>query len=358
MAESQVPFPYLPAQLRAIRASISEPRFATYLAKGGNHEEYAMALYLYNARVAKAFLYPLNVAEVTLRNAVDDILVARFGASWHQDATFRDQTLTGNGLATLDKAIQRAGANAPRDQIVATLTFDFWSNLFRPEYGALWRTTVNIAFPNLQHGQSRQEIQNLVKPINVFRNRVAHHEPVLDLNVTDIHAKIVRLIELRCTETASWMKHHSTLSTVVRTRPRRDGTNANTLAAKLDPAFVPVKPETGLGELAELLDEKHQAIICLDDKGRPTAAFTVVDAIRFISERAKGLGGMIDLKDHTVSDLLKIANLVDRWTQMDDATPLALAVKELQKPRIQILVGIDVASGKATGAILRAHRRY
>ncbi|MCM2435970.1 CBS domain-containing protein [Agrobacterium rosae] len=358
MAESQVPFPYLPAQLQAIRASISEPRFATYLAKGGNHEEYAMALYLYNARVAKAFLYPLNVAEVTLRNAVDGILVARFGASWHQDATFRDQTLTGNGLATLDKAIQRAGAGAARDQIVATLTFDFWSNLFRPEYGGLWRTTVNIAFPHLQHGESRQEIQNLVKPINVFRNRVAHHEPVLDLNVTDIHAKIVRLIELRCAETATWMKHHSTLSTVVRTRPRRDGTNANTLAAKLDPGFVPVKPETDLGELAELLDEKHQAIICLDDDGRPIAALTVVDAIRFITECAKRLGGMIDLNDHTVSDLVKVANLADRWTQMDDATPLALAVKELQKPRIQILVGIEAASGKATGAILRAHRRY
>lgn len=358
MAESQVPFPYLPAQLQAIRASISEPRFATYLAKGGNHEEYAMALYLYNARVAKAFLFPLNVAEVTLRNAVDGILVGRFGASWHQDASFRNQTLTADGLATLDKAMQRAGANAPRDQVVATLTFDFWSNLFRSEYGALWRTSVNIAFPHLKHGETRQEIQKLVRPINVFRNRVAHHEPVLDLNVTDIHAKIVRLIELRCTETASWMKHHSTLSTVVRTRPRRDGTNANTLAAKLDPGFVPVKPETGLGELAELLDEKHPVIICLDDKGRPIAALTVVDAIRFISESAKGLGGMIDLKEHTVSDLLKTANLADRWTQMDDATPLALAVKELQKPRIQILVGIEAASGKATGAILRAHRRY
>ncbi len=358
MAESQVPFPYLPAQLQAIRASISEPRFASYLTKGGNHEEYAMALYLYNARVAKAFLYPLNVAEVTLRNAIDGILVGRFGTNWHQAAAFRNQTLTVNGLATLDKAIQRAGANAARDQIVATLTFDFWSNLFRPEYGALWRTNVNIAFPNLKHGETRHEIQNLVKPINVFRNRVAHHEPVLDLNVTDIHAKIVRLIELRCADTAAWMKHHSTLSSIVRSRPRRDGTNANTLAAKLDPAFVPVKPETGLNELAELLDDKRQAIVCLDDEGRPTAALTVVDAIRFISECSKELGGMIDLKDHTISDLIKAANAADRWTQIDDATPLALAVKELQKPRIQILVGIEAVSGKATGALLRAHRRY
>lgn len=358
MAESQVPFPYLPAQLQAIRASISEPRFATYLTKGGNHEEYAMALYLYNARVAKAFLYPLNVAEVTLRNAVNGILIGKFGPAWHQDAVFRNQILTADGLATLDKAIQRAGANAPLDQIVATLTFDFWSNLFRSDYGALWRTTVNIAFPNLKHGETRQEIQNLVRPINVFRNRVAHHEPVLDLNVTDIYAKIARLIELRCTETATWMKHHSTFSSVVRSRPRKDGTSANTLATKLDPSFVAVKTDTCLSELVELIDERHQAIVCLDDNGRPTAAFTSIEAIRYISGSARAVGGMVDLMDHTVSDLISAADLAERWMQLDEVTPLALAVKELQKPRIQILVGIEAASGKATGAILRAHRRY
>lgn len=317
-----------------------------------------MSLYLYNARVAKAFLYPLNVAEVTLRNAVDGILVGTYGQNWHQDPNFRNQTLMPDGLSTLDKAIQRAGQNAPRDQIVATLTFDFWSNLFRPDYGALWRTTANIAFPHLKHGESRQDVQNLVRPINAFRNRVAHHEPILDMNVTDIHAKIVRLIELRCTETAAWMKHHSTLSAVVRSRPRRDGSTANTLAGKLDASFVSATPETVLTDLLEHVDEKHQAIICLDEAGRPSAAFTPVDAMRFITSRAKEVGGLIDLHDHKVSDLIADAGIAERWVQLSDASPIALAVKELQKPRIQVLVGVDATSGKATGAILRAHRRY
>lgn len=80
--------------------------------------------------------------------------------------------------------------------------FRLLSNLFRSEYGDFWRTTVNIAFPNLVHGESRQDIQNLVKPINAFRDRVAHHETVLDMNVTDISAKTVRLLALRCVETA------------------------------------------------------------------------------------------------------------------------------------------------------------
>ncbi|UVF22793.1 Abi family protein (plasmid) [Microvirga terrae] len=358
MAESQVPYPYQPAQLQAIRASISEPRFATYLEKAGNHEEYALALYLYNARVAKAFLYPLSVVEVTLRNAVDEILVRKFGTSWHREDAFRNQTLTPEGLATLDKAIQRAGQNSGRDQVVATLTFDFWSNLFRSEYGNLWRTTVNIAFPNLVHGESRQDIQNLVKPINAFRNRVAHHEPVLDMNVTDIYAKTVRLVTLRCTQTAEWMKYHTTLNAVIRTRPKRDGGVAVPLASKLDSGFVEVKHDTTLMEIVGNVDAKRPAIVCTDDIGAPVAAFTVLDVTHYLSMKSKELDGLIALNEHRVSHMLDGLDLAGRWIRMDGEIALAIAIKELQKPRVQVLVGVDATTGKTMGTIVRAHRRY
>jgi hypothetical protein len=122
--------------------------------------------------------------------------------------------------------------------------------------------------------------------------------------------------------------------------------------------FVPVTPETALQDFIGDVDEKHQPIICLDNDGRPTAAFTVLDAIRYISERANELEGMIALGEHTVAHLLDAIDIPPRWAQMVETSPFGLAVKELQKPRIQILVGTDPATGKATGAILRAHRRY
>lgn len=50
--------------------------------------------------------------------------------------------------------------------------------------------------------------------------------------------------------------------------------------------------------------------------------------------------------------------VADRRIKMDEKAPIALAVKELQKPRIQIVVEIDYSTEKATGVILRAHRRY
>lgn len=76
MAESQVPYAYDQPALDAITASLSRQRFETYLTKAGNDENYAYALYLYNARLAKSLLFPLSVTEVTLRNAIDEALVS------------------------------------------------------------------------------------------------------------------------------------------------------------------------------------------------------------------------------------------------------------------------------------------
>lgn len=358
MAESQVPFPYQGHEFAAIRQSLSEPRFATYLKKGGNHEEYALALYLYNSRLAKAFLYPLGMAEVTLRNAVDLVLVSRFGLAWHQDPIFRHQVLSPESLRSLDKAIERAGVDAPRDQVVATLTFDFWSNLFRPEYGGIWRTTVNIAFPNLAHGEGRKDIQDLVKTINAFRNRVAHHEPILDYNVTDMHSKIVKLVALKCADTAGWMKHFSTVGMVIRSRPKLSGITGHTLESRIDKEFSTVTVESPIIDVIAKTDPRHPVIICLDTTGCPQAAFTASDVLQFISDRAGDAEGLVALQDHCVGDLLQHKAFVSQWLAFDQQTAFGLAVEALQKPRVEIIVATESATGKATGAILRAHRRY
>jgi hypothetical protein len=44
MAESQVPYPYDAARVTSLKASLLEPRFAAYLAKGNENEPFAFAL--------------------------------------------------------------------------------------------------------------------------------------------------------------------------------------------------------------------------------------------------------------------------------------------------------------------------
>lgn len=356
MAESQVPYPNHAHQIAALRAALSEPRFKTYLKKGGRNEGYALALYLYNVRVAKSFMFPLGVVEVTLRNAIDTQLVAVYGPDWHSDPYVQSSALTPESAGALNKAITRAGVNADHGQVVAELTFDFWSNLLRPEYGPFWRTNLNIVFPNIQH-ETRRDIQTIVREINAFRNRVAHHEPVLDSNITDIYSKIVDVVSLRCRETAAWLKHHSTVSAAIRTRPHGPAAGFVPLGDRMAPDFVKVMGNTPLDRVAADLDRANQAVVRVDGAGVPTAAFGPLDLVRFVSLDLAKNSGFTLLAERTVDDLLAAIDVTGSWAAMDVAVPLADAVDELKQPAKNIIVGVD-ANGKAMGVLTRALRRY
>lgn len=203
----------------ALLLSLSAERLQTYQQAAGFDDAFAFELYIYNARLAEAFLFPLHIAEVTVRNAIDGLLLRLFGAEWPTAAAFRRRLSTG-GVQALTKAVERAGPGAGRGQIVATLTFDFWSNMLRADYDRLlWQSHLLDVFPSAEG--RRRDVQDLVRTINQFRNRVAHHEPVFRDDVNAVFASICRLIGMRCAITEQWMRRHSNVAAVVRARPRR-----------------------------------------------------------------------------------------------------------------------------------------
>jgi len=357
MAESQVPYPYLPDQIAAVRASLSEPRFATYLRKSGGNEAYGLALYLYNARLAKAFMFPLGVVEITLRNAVDSLFVRRISENWHLDEDFCNSVLMPEGLSTLEKAIKRTGPAPARSQVVAELTFDFWSNLFRPEYGNIWRTSLNVVFPNLPSTTTRHDVQKMVRSINQFRNRVAHHEPVLDLNINEIYFNIISVVNLRCAKTAAWLKHHSTINTITRTRPRGPNAGFVSLASRLAPDYISITEDTTIENLAAQFDRKRQVAICFDGRNILLAAFGPLDLIRFLAQDTEKNGGITEPRDQTVRKMLEEVNITSGWTALPADGPFSEAVDRLTGKTVNIVVGIDSA-GAVVGVITRALRRY
>lgn len=359
MAESQIPFPYAEADLDALKASLSTARFETYLNKAGRSEPFAFALYLYNARLAKAFLYPLNVLEVTIRNAIDESLVALYGPDWPRADAFVIGVLSEDGRRALAKAFERAGAMAPKDQIVATLTFDFWSNFFKPEYGDFWRTRLRIVLPHLPAGETRRTVQQAVREINRFRNRIAHHEPILDLNAGDIMAKIKALVGHRCPRTLDWMRHHTTVNTVLRTRPRSAAGDGLTLASRQDPDFIRVEGDEALDTVLVKLSALRPVVLRVDVDGRPTGACTAVDITTHLAEQGRGeMEGIVSLREITVSQVMDQPAVAAAWQPLDDQSPFAQAVTALTAARLRVLVGVSRDTGRATGFIQRAHRRY
>lgn len=356
MAESQVPYTYAHAEFDALTASLSPQRFATYLSKAAGNKHYAFALYLYNARLSKSLLFPLSVTEVTLRNAVDAALVAAHGQNWHQDDNFRTQVLNDQSLNALDRGFQRARSN-DRGKVIAELTLDFWSNLFRIEYADLWRTKANIGFPGLGRGEGRAEIQALVKQINRLRNRVAHHEPILDMNIPDHQAKMIKLTKLRCLTTANWMRHHTTANVVMRSRPGPTGTAPETFVDRSDPNYQKVTAGESLFNICKANTKAFVAFICID-RDSVLGAFTHKQLTDYISDQALQLDGMIDLNDHAVSDLLGREEVNRGCLIIDASVAIADVVAALKRPRTRVVVGVEGQTGAPVGVILRAHRRY
>ena len=64
----------------------SQKRLNRYLQACQGDTRKAMALYRYNLRLAQELLTIVNCFEVSLRNAIDNILVPQFGSEWLKDS--------------------------------------------------------------------------------------------------------------------------------------------------------------------------------------------------------------------------------------------------------------------------------
>ena len=119
---------------REFERIISEDRMNRYVQACGGNTRKAMALYRYNLRLSQEMFTIISCFEVSLRNAINVILINRFGNDW-----LMQFNQTGRVLLR--------------------------------------------AFPNKERSTSEVQYNhsyffNELDKINTMRNRIAHHEPV------------------------------------------------------------------------------------------------------------------------------------------------------------------------------------
>ena len=68
--------PFTPQEITDLPDVISAPRFATYLQAKQGHVDQALELYAWNMEVSAAFMVPLHLCEVAIRNAAGDAIEA------------------------------------------------------------------------------------------------------------------------------------------------------------------------------------------------------------------------------------------------------------------------------------------
>lgn len=218
--------PYSSEQLTHIPHILSEPRFATYLQHCGNDRTGALRLYQWNLELSSAFIVPLHLLEVSLRNAVVECLVAVHTLNWPWNQGFiRRLPDPPRGYSpTRDLAHVARMPNPTMGKVVADLKFVFWEKMFTARHDArLWDLHIRAAFPyappSLTVAEIRAKIHDDVSVIREMRNRIAHHEPVFLRDNMDDYTKIYNLIAWRDLVTADWMKDMQTVTALIARRP-------------------------------------------------------------------------------------------------------------------------------------------
>ncbi|SDW25089.1 hypothetical protein SAMN05216215_100267 [Saccharopolyspora shandongensis] len=198
-----------------------------------------ISLYLLGGELAASFHRDLGVAEVVLRNALNDQLTERYGPRWWAD----EQLLDDRGQAAIAKAWTdaRCSEDGPSGRLVAQLAMGFWVHLLesggyvgkkpfrrRRYYDAtLWRPALRFAFPNSTG--IRSEVHAVAHRVYALRNRISHCEPIVGgvripgttirRSPAEIHDDIVTLVRWVSAPVGDWLAVRSHTPVLLRDAP-------------------------------------------------------------------------------------------------------------------------------------------
>lgn len=208
----------------AVKKSLSVERIKTFETVTSNLEE-ALKLYQWNAEVSGALLPTLHICEVTIRNAISDVLEIVYGARWAWEQVFISSLPNPRFGYNARKDLENARRNACSiGKVIPELKFVFWQKMFTSRHDVrLWDIHLDATFPNLDKSKTIQERRELIycslEDIRKLRNRIAHHEPVFIRNLHSDYQTTLSLIGYRCKVTAEWLDGHQTATACIARKP-------------------------------------------------------------------------------------------------------------------------------------------
>lgn len=199
---------------------ISQERLTKYLRAAGHNQQRALDLYGWNIQISEAFVPVLSASEVSLRNTIAAQLDLLYGAMWWDEPAFTTQI--GNGkriVKTARDKLKKKGA-VTSGRMTAELNFGFWVRMLLPRHETVFWPNLHTAFPHLPADVSYDRLYKRCDAVCEFRNRVFHHEPIFDSNITKEYSQIMELIHWLSPDKAKWIKPYSRVMTVARQKPK------------------------------------------------------------------------------------------------------------------------------------------
>ncbi len=189
---------------------LSQQRLDPFLRVAAGDRDAALELYAWSSRTAAVSFEVVGHLEVLLRNALDRELRKHFDEAAIGIPWFLMPIPDGADLSAAVEVVRRRlrpMKRESRNQIVAGLGFGFWSGLLGRKYEQLWRDCLHRAFPN-SSGQ-RKQLAAAVEGVRKFRNRLAHHDSLLNVDVPFEIRRVIEIAGFIDASAATWLQRVS-----------------------------------------------------------------------------------------------------------------------------------------------------
>lgn len=218
-------FGYQAHELIALTVAISSDRFARYTLLAHGDIEMALLSYERNIELSEAMYGVLQGLEVALRNSLHSHIALGLGQLWFFNPSILQHPQTAMVSEVKAKIIKR-GKAVTAGRMIAELSLGFWTALLDGRYEKVpWVPHLHKSFPHAchittdVHGKirrapiERKKILARLNDIRDLRNRIAHHEPIINRNLRKDYLDIIEAISWVCPVTAAWVDTTNCLRT-------------------------------------------------------------------------------------------------------------------------------------------------
>ncbi len=204
-----------------LESIISKQRLGRYLTAAAFDPDRTLALYAWNMKIGAAFFPLFSAAEVALRNRVSARLCDVFGAVWWTHPVFTE-LLGSKGKGIVLRAVRQLdqqGLPIDSGRVTASLSFGFWENMLLPKYSAALWNPLHPHFPDFPERFDQAMLFDRIGGVCTLRNRISHHEPIFDRNISGDYTKTMELIGWLSNEKAVWIRPHCEVMALLRRKP-------------------------------------------------------------------------------------------------------------------------------------------
>jgi hypothetical protein len=215
---------FTPTEIAELPDIFSAPRFATYLAAKNANRVEALQLYKWNLDVSCAFFAPLQVCEVSIRNAISEAIELTYKSNWPYEKSFEIALPHPHKAYSPRGNILKHRGQPTAGKVIAELKFMFWESMFTKRHDkTIWNHHLRTVLPNMDPDKTVQELRTeaykTLESIRLLRNRIAHHEPIFRRDIQTEYDRIKKVVGWRSTVAAGWLDKVETVTAHIATKP-------------------------------------------------------------------------------------------------------------------------------------------